>query len=298
MSKIGVIINRVSQGATTLYVSEGAKKWESEARDTRNDLKKINIEKLNHDDLHSSYMDFITFGENVVLIFVNRFLAGRPGDSLSAMITVPGDVLIKGKDLESIIIKTKEILLSSTLSRDELEQLFSKDYPLKLVPGNSSSNTGLSGKEEYAYRKYGIGTQFNLNELLDSLFQPYYYEYKAVFLIDNSSPLEMEDGATDLTEKKLYKYVLLQYPKDVPNDIKIFVNNEIFTKNKTFKEGEVVNITLERKGFCTKSEEIKLNDEINKIDLNKYEWKLKIPYSWFILKDKETNKEIAEFFGL
>ena len=286
MNKIGIIVSRVSSGAEILFSSEAAKQWQNEALDTRNYLKCIDIEKISEDKFDSTFFDFVTFGKDVAFICTNKYISGRDSDLISAMIVVPGFVDINGKELADILRKTKDILQETKRDDQKLEQICSIDYGSKQVQNHSVPSIDPNSEGQYAYRYYGSGTPFSLPEILGSIFQNYYCNYKAVLLIDAESGISPKEGLKDLTESDFKNSCILEYPKSVPSDIAMKVNGKLFTQSLLFDEGQQIILDISRKGCWPIKEKIILDQPVKTISLANLEWDVKVDLTWFQVCDK------------
>lgn len=286
MNRIGIIVSRVSSGAEILFSSEAAKKWQHEALDTRNYLKCIDVEKISEDKFDSSFFDFVTFGSDVAFICTNKYISGRDSDLISAMIVVPGSVDVTGKELTDILHTTKEILLETKRDDQKLEEICTTDYGVKHVQNHSVPSIAPNSEGQYAYRYYGSNTPFSLSEILGSIFQKYYCNYKAVFLIDAVSRILPKEGLINLTQSDLKNSCVLEYPTSVPSDIKIEVNGRPFTQRQLFDEGQEVTLEFFRKNCRSIKENVKLTQSINAIDLTVLNWHFKVDSSWFKVYDE------------
>lgn len=292
MNKIGVIISRVSSGATVLYSSEAAKEWEQEALDTRNCLKCIPTDDIPMVELENTFFDFVTYGTNVAFINLNKYISGRGEDLLSAMIVVPGYVDITGNELQNVIVKTKEIISEAQINNCKLSELFCVDYAAKDVCGVSQPSADMYSDSCYAFRYYGEGQKYSLEDILGNLFQPYYSSYKAVFLIDHESLILPNEDVENITKEDLIKAVVLQYPEHLPNAIEIWVNEHRFTNSLSFVKGETVHIEIRKKGFEPEYRTMDLEDDITPIDIDNIDWKKILRRQWFHVQDKETKKKL------
>ena len=286
MDKIGIIVSRVSSGAEILFSSEAAKQWQNEALDTRNYLKCIDIEKISEEKFDSTFFDFVTFGKDVAFICTNKYISGRDSDLISAMIVVPGFVDINGKELADILRTTKEILQETKRDDQKLEQICSIDYGPKQVQNHSVPSVEPNSEGQYAYRYYGSGTPFSLPEILGSIFQNYYCNYKAVLLIDAESGISPKEGLKDLTESDFKNSCILEYPKSVPSDIAMKVNGKLFTQSLLFDEGQQIILDISRKGCWPIKEKIILDQPVKTISLANLEWDVKVDLTWFKVYDK------------
>lgn len=286
MNKIGIIVSRVSSGAEILFSSEAAKQWQNEALDTRNYLKCIDIEKIPEDKFDSTFFDFVTFGNDVAFICTNKYISGRDSDLISAMIVVPGYVDINGKELADILHATKEILQKTKRDDQKLEKICSIDYGSKQVHNHSVPSVDPNSEGQYAYRYYGSGTPFSLPEILGSIFQNYYCNYKAVLLIDAESGISPKEGLKDLTESDFKSSCILEYPKSVPSDIAMKVNGKLFTQSLLFDEGQQIILDISRKGCWPIKEKIILDQPVKTISLANLKWDVKVDLTWFKVYDK------------
>ncbi len=286
MNKIGIIVSRVSSGAEILFSSEAAKQWQNEALDTRNYLKCIDIEKISEDKFDSTFFDFVTFGKDVAFICTNKYISGRDSDLISAMIVVPGFVDIIGKELADILRKTKDILQETKRDDQKLEQICSFDYGSKQVQNHSVPSIDPNSEGQYAYRYYGSGTPYSLPEILGSIFQKYYCNYKAVLLIDAESGISPKEGLKDLTESDFKNSCILEYPTSVPSDIAMKVNGKLFTQSLLFDEGQQIILDISREGCWPIKEKIILDQPVKTISLANLEWDVKVDLTWFQVCDK------------
>ena len=286
MDKIGIIVSRVSSGAEILFSSEAAKQWQNEALDTRNYLKCIDIEKISEDKFDSTFFDFVTFGKDVAFICTNKYISGRDSDLISAMIVVPGFVDISGKELADILRTTKEILQETKRDDQKLEQICSIDYGPKQVQNHSVPSVEPNSEGQYAYRYYGSGTPYSLPEILGSIFQNYYCNYKAVLLIDAESGISPKEGLKDLTESDFKNSCILEYPKSVPSDIAMKVNGKLFTQSLLFDEGQQIILDISKKECWPIKEKIILDQPVKTISLANLEWDVKVDLTWFQVCDK------------
>ena len=293
MDKIGIIVSRVSSGAEILFSSEAAKQWQNEALDTRNYLKCIDIEKISEDKFDSTFFDFVTFGKDVAFICTNKYISGRDSDLISAMIVVPGFVDINGKELAGILRTTKEILQETKRDDQKLEQICSIDYGPKQVQNHSVPSLEPNSEGQYAYRYYGSGTPFSLPEILGSIFQNYYCNYKAVLLIDKESGISPKEGLKDLTESDFKNSCILKYPKSVLSDITIKVDGKKFTQNMLFDEGQQATLEISRKGCWPITQKIIFNKPVLSINLSNIDWDVKVGLPWFNVYDKADLKQTS-----
>ena len=143
--KIGLIIGVISAGERKVYLSESAKKWERYYMDPRNYLKKV----ANNDN--STFVDFICYGDDVALYYINKSIDGRPEDAVFGMITIPSNISISGEKLEDIINQTREELAKTEYDSSKLDELYSTPYEAK--PEIKSCTNSIEN-ERFAVQKY------------------------------------------------------------------------------------------------------------------------------------------------
>ena len=202
------------------------------------------------------------------------------------MIVVPGFVDIIGKELADILRKTKDILQETKRDDQKLEQICSFDYGSKQVQNHSVPSIDPNSEGQYAYRYYGSGTPYSLPEILGSIFQKYYCNYKAVLLIDAESGISPKEGLKDLTESDFKNSCILEYPTSVPSDIAMKVNGKLFTQSLLFDEGQQIILDISREGCWPIKEKIILDQPVKTISLANLEWDVKVDLTWFQVCDK------------
>ena len=123
--------------------------------------------------------------------------------------------------------------------------------------------------------------------------QVYYNEYKAIFLLDNSSNIEIEEALVDLTDKDFKKPCILVYPTNKPQNIDIFVNGQPFVNSLIFNEGDKARVEIIRRG-CYPIKETVISDEQKKfLKLSNLDWEFAVAPSWFEIYDKSTKEKIV-----
>lgn len=281
-NKLGLKIVRTSQGYVEGLEVNGAQEWTKNIRDVREDLK--HIENFQGD----STVLMMRCLDSGNLITIASLIDGRITDCISAWIYIPDNLIISGKKLVEIIDITKNEILAVMQNDSLLKEIFSKEY--ESAPANriyKKSNT-----EQYAYRYYGKGCNYELWELLDNIYQPYYQQYKSVFFIDKSSQLSCSVG-DDLSNKQLYTSILANTPKVVDGFVP-YVNGKIFDSPMYVSKGEVIEITWKKKDY----EPIRTHTEANEgfvyIEPTVNQYRRLIPYEAIMVVD-ERRRSIQEY---
>lgn len=276
-SVLGLKIVRISQGYTDLYEINGNKSWTKDIRDIRKDL---------------GYIENLD-GSSAVLMLINTVnghfltvaspIGGRSADCISAWIYIPAAVAVTGKQLADIVEATKKGILADEWHGEELDKLFSRTYEQ-----GSAVELLKSGNEERtkcAFRYYGCGVKYTLAELLENMLQPYYTEYKSIFLLDNESNLRCSSCA-DLTNHKVYNMQIVDAPVD-ENGFIPYLYDKPFVDRRCVFEGDVIPVVWKKDGY--KSIEIVTRvmsdgrNEVLKPTFSQY--RRLIPYTSVVVRD-------------
>ena len=281
-NKLGLKIVRTSQGYVEGLEVNGAQEWTKNIRDVREDLK--HIENFQGDST-VLMMRCIDSGN---LITIASLIDGRITDCISAWIYIPDNLIISGKKLVEIINITKNEILAVMQNDSLLKEIFSKEY--ESAPANriyKKSNT-----DQYAYRYYGKGCNYELWELLDNIYQPYYQQYKSVFFIDKSSQLSCSVG-DDLSNRQLYTSILANTPKVIDGFVP-YVNGKIFDSPMYVSKGEVIEITWKKKDYEPIRTQTKANEGFMYMEPTVNQYRRLIPYEAIMVVD-ERRRSIQEY---
>ena len=249
MNKIGLKLTKISAGVQELLTVNGDD-WTRKVVDIRADLKLLSGKAL-EDGVPVLMVSFTSKGS---LITLCHTIPGRSGDLVSAWIFIPAEISISAAEEYSIIeMMQTELAKPQVENWNYLEQYFAKEYPLKQLyfPFKESSATNLA-----AVRYYGVGTDFGLRELLgDRLYQSVYTEHRYVFLIDRNSGIIADDKLVNYTNEPIRETIILT-PPQVPADVTVKLNGEIFSSPRLGTRGERLKLSFERAGFTPLISEI------------------------------------------
>lgn len=285
--KIGLIIGVISAGERKVYLSESAKKWERYYMDPRSYLKKV----TNNDN--STFVDFICYGDDVALYYINKSIDGRPGDAVFGMITIPSNISISGEKLEDIINQTREELAKTEYDSSKLDELYSTPYDIR---AEIKSCTNSIENERFAVQKYGQNTDFHLYELLDkNLFSTCYNSFKAVFLINEDDKIIPNEDVEEINQELIDSFSVLKYPKGYEHEL--LIKNTPFTSDYQTKYGSVIEVDVRRKGYISEQISVIIDSQIVNIEkqLRQIQWKILVKKTWFKFIDAETNDRITNF---
>lgn len=298
MKKIGIIISRISQGARPIH-NYNASEYESEVLDPRTYFKSLDLDLITEDELLDTFIDFLAFGKDVSFVCINRYISGRGGDMVSAMITIPGEILVTGKNLKDLIAEIKPLLLKSNPDYTRVNEIIDAVPFKSRVTKLHSSPSEINGT--FAYRFYpSLNENYQLHEILGkdggNIYQKYYKRFAAIFLIDNRSKIKpsVDIVNNDLSDKDITESAILKYPSNVRPEITLYINDDEFNEDYEGTKDEIVRVKIKRNGWNTSypHEEVKLSKKINEmISLNSLTWKKTASRDWFYFINEEGNKD-------
>lgn len=282
-NKIGIVINTTkannrTSGFRAIY-SFNNEGWASVVRDTGTELKKVANNSAN-DPIH-----FVQFIPNGCCYCIMQPIAGRK-DYQSAWLFIHKDIILPKGTLSSIIKKVEEILsFDIEDKKEELYSLLNKTYSTTENPSFLAS-TG----DTYAVRYYGEGTNlmYDVNHVLgDYLYQCEYSKYKSVFLINKSKGQSVAD-ATDLSDTKLQKQIVIDLPKD-KDGFKPYIDGSVISNAIRITEGTEITVLWKRNGYAPVEKKGRKTEELI---IQKSEYKKSFSLSLFCVIDKVTRKKL------
>ena len=294
MNKLGFAIKRASEGAGIRYkCNEGP--WTNKVTDIREYLKLFT--GLDGTD---NAVTFMSFDETGCYLTLLRAISGRTGDFLSGWIYIPNTLDITGKQVVTAHDFVKKVLMLSNLSeiKDEIEMFFGKEYPQReFSPSYNSTNGSLFGVRF-------LGLYYSLEEILDKdRYQDYYSQYKAIFLLDKSGPVQISKENSskfeNLTNTEIKKYCVLRNPsinaiKALGKDVRVQYKGKDFLCPIIVKKGTKVELSLIRPGFeSQKLQPITVSEEVQNVELpSSCKWMKEITGSLFKVYDHKTKEPI------
>ena len=294
MNKLGFKIKVVSQGAgDVIECNKG--QWTNKVVDIREYLKMFN--GLNGT---KNTITFISFDESGCYITLLRAISGRDGDHLSGWIYIPNNVEISDSDVNEICNFVKKVLSQSNLNeyKEEIEYIFSKTYQCKEKPVPYNPTSG----ELYGVRYIG---HYTLEEILGSdRYQPYYSNYKAIFLLEKNGEVsispEYKNKFKDLTNEPIETLCVLQAPtaeslKHYGKGVKIvFQDGKEFKSPISVKKDEQVYLIAKREGFEPQKLKITVTDKLQTFPVPKasIKWEKRISASTFDICDEDSGEKI------
>lgn len=249
-NKLGLKITRTSFGSQGVFQINEDKNWTKNIWDIGKDIE--NIKNL---DASSAVLMLTNIETGHVLIIASP-IGGRMGDYISAWIHVPASINITGEELVKIVDVVKKEILATTRNDEELQKLFSKEYdPAPAIRAISKSHG-----EKFAYRYYGQETGYQLRELLNDMYQPYYKDYKSIFLLDKSSELKCLEG-DDLSNQTVCSMILVEPPKQIDHFIP-YIERQPFIRPIYAIEDDIIKIEWKKEGYESIQTETKVCRDI------------------------------------
>ncbi|MBO5630806.1 MAG: hypothetical protein J5965_17205 [Aeriscardovia sp.] len=292
MNKLGFAIKLASQGAgNAIECNKG--QWTSKVVDIREYLKLFN--GLQGTD---NIVTFMSFDEGGCFLTQLRAISGRMGDFLSGWIYIPNTIEASGDDIMNAYNYVRNILSQSNLTdlKDDIASFFSKEFPSKEVAAQYSASKG----QLYGVRFLG---HYTLKEIVgEHRYQPYYSDYKAVFLLNKDEEVvitkEAANNFRNLTDKDIVKTSTL-VPPTYPQLQALGLGTKIYTiDGSDFNQPLLVNLgskvplLLSRDGFENMKLEVPVSSERQLIDFSsiKILWRKKISASMFSVRNRKNEK--------
>lgn len=292
MNKLGFAIKRASQGAgNAIECNKG--QWTNKVVDIREYLKLFN--GLQGTD---NVVTFMSFDEGGCFLTQLRAISGRGGDFLSGWIYIPNTIDASGEEIMSAYNYVRKILSQSNLSdlKDDIESFFSKEYPSKEVAAQYVASKG----QLYGVRFLG---HYTLKEIVgEHRYQPYYSDYKAVFLLNKEEEVtitkEAANSFRNLTDKDIVKTSILVPPANASlqtlgRGTKIHtIDGSDFNQPLLVNVGSKVPLILSRIGFENMKLDVNVTSERQDVDLSnvKITWMKKISASMFTVRNRKQEK--------
>ncbi len=283
-NKLGLKIVRYYNGASNILGVNEQPLWVEHTSDTRSILKSIdNIEGATDPILILKNID------GGSLIAIATLIGGRPEDCITAWLYIPDCVRINGKQIADVISHIKSEILARRIDEERLENLFKQEY--ELLPTRKIIYAARGAKD--AFRYYGTGCHFNLNETLEELNQPYYKDYNHIFILDKASGLVC--FGDDLTGRSMVSTVLIQPPTPI-DEFHPYIGDKPFESSVLVAEGSEIRIVWRRRGFedITKICKVEKMGLSEKSKPSRNEYKCIVPYDRITVTD-EKGRKIYEY---
>jgi len=294
MNKLGFAIKLASQGAgNAIECNRG--QWISKVVDIREYLKLFN--GLQGTD---NIVTFMSFDEGGCYLTLLRAISGRMGDFLSGWIYIPNTIEATGDDIMNTYNYVRNILSQSNLndSIEEIKEFFSKEYPKQEYAAQYVPSSG----DEFGVRFLDV--YYSMKEILDAdRYQPYYSNFKAIFLLDKSGEVKIAKEQVarfkDLTKITIEKTCIFKAPS--PEEVRllgrgtkiVFSTKQEFNSPVLTKKGDRIQLFALRDGFePVVLPPITIQEDGQKcfIDPRTVKWKKRINPSMFTVYNRNHEK--------
>lgn len=294
MNKLGFAIKLASQGAgNAIECNRG--QWISKVVDIREYLKLFN--GLQGTD---NIVTFMSFDEGGCYLTLLRAISGRMGDFLSGWIYIPNTIEATGDDIMNTYNYVRNILSQSNLndSIEEIKEFFSKEYPKQEYAAQYVPSSG----DEFGVRFLNV--YYSMKEILDAdRYQPYYSNFKAIFLLDKSGEVKIAKDQVarfkDLTKITIEKTCIFKAPS--PEEVRllgrgtkiVFSTKQEFNSPVLTKKGDRIQLFALRDGFeQVVLPPITIQEDGQKcfIDPRTVKWKKRINPSMFTVYNRNHEK--------
>ena len=259
--KLGLKIEITSQGAgsaaKTYNSTPALEKYASASRSfikevfpAREDLKLKGIDPSTSLDESARSVVFLRFlGPEGYLICVFQARpenSGRPYDGAAAWIHLPASIMLSGIDTEKLIDEVDAAMSEERgINYAKLDALFTKEYEQKNVL-SALSTIGSNGLTS-GIRYYGIGTDFQLSELLgNNIVQQIYSNYKAVFFLrkNDNIAVSVPEISTPLSQT-----CIVSAPSSVAGYNAFFENGMPFNVDLEYPQNAPLTIVWKKAGY-------------------------------------------------
>lgn len=294
MNKLGFAIKLASQGAgNAIECNRG--QWISKVVDIREYLKLFN--GLQGTD---NIVTFMSFDEGGCYLTLLRAISGRMGDFLSGWIYIPNTIEATGDDIMNTYNYVRNILSQSNIndSIEEIKEFFSKEYPKQEYAAQYVPSSG----DEFGVRFLDV--YYSMKEILDAdRYQPYYSNFKAIFLLDKSGEVKIAKEQVarfkDLTKITIEKTCIFKAPS--PEEVRllgrgtkiVFSTKQEFNSPVLNKKGDRIQLFALRDGFePVVLPPITIQEDGQKcfIDPRTVKWKKRINPSMFTVYNRDHEK--------
>ena len=281
---LGLKVTRTKEGYTELLNLNGQEYWSKHTRDLRPELDNI----ANFGNGTSVLM--LDRTESSWLLSVIIPIPGRGGDNVCAWINVPCNLNISGQELEAVVEAVRKELMKNMRDDYALKELFSKQYDTDSVKRPMFESSG----DKVAYRLYGQGTDYSLDELLDKINQPYYQDYKCVYFIDADSSARIKVG-DNLSDRKLLSQFRIGALRANGDGFEPYFQGMPFTNPVYVTEGERIEIIWKKEGYADIEHSHVIESNKTELDSPEFkEYERIIFYDGFTIQDKKR-KQVPEY---
>lgn len=213
---------------------------------------------------------------------------GRPQDYISCDIFVPAEVKISKDEVVDLLKKAENIISNDELKDETINSLVSKTYATKkALPQFTSSRNDSS----YAVRYYGKGTDYSLEDIVESPFQNYYANYGYIILSNKGEGISFSSAQADLTNKPIVSLVEIE-PAQNRRGFILSIDGIKLDHTISIQEGTTHKLTWSKEGYAELEAQITIKKGMTIPTLRDSDIIMRIPLTHFHVVDGRTNKGI------
>lgn len=192
-------------------------------------------------------VNFISTG--VLFTIIKVAVGGRANDNTAATLFIPNGTQINGLQTLQTINRIQEIISHpTTIDTNALSMLMAADYPVGQTPQPIVS----AKNKTYAVVYYGGNSPLTLENLLgQSLYQPVYAGYQAVFFVDAAKRYDIFGTVAQIPADRIASIISVFPPKDSTFRFRAFTKDgRPFTQDIIAARGANVTIVWQLQGYA------------------------------------------------
>ena len=216
---------------------------------------------------------------------------GRAQDYLSCYVFIPSEIEITGSEVAELLHKAENIISNNDRNDKAINDIISKPYATKdALPQFASSRRDAT----YAVRYYGKGTDYSLQDIVESPYQSYYANFGYVLLSNKDEGTQYPFALKDLTNERIISFVEIK-PVNETRGFIPYIDNKEFNQPVSFQEGTKHTLSWKRKGYKDITFPITAKRDLSVPVPSDSDLIKQIPKSSFKLANKKTNEVIASY---
>lgn len=224
----------------------------------------------------------------VLYTIIKAAKGGRTQDYISCDIFIPAEVKISKDEVVELLKKAENIISNNELNDEAINSIASKTYTTKkALPQFASTKNDSS----YAVRYYGKGTDYSLEDIVESPFQNYYANYGYIILSNRDAGVSYPSAIADLTNKQIVSFV--EVAPVVDRGFIISIDGIKLDHTISLQEGTTHNFTWSKEGYVELGAQITIKKGMTIPALRDSDITMRIPLTRFRVVDGETDRGIS-----
>lgn len=227
----------------------------------------------------------------VLYIIIKPANGGRTQDYLSCYVFVPAEIEISGKEVVELLHDVESIISNNDLNDKAINAIISKQYQTKkALPQFKAS----SPEASYAVRYFGKGTDYSLQDIVESPFQNYYASYGYILLSNKEEGTSYPSAKDNFTSKQIVSFVEITPVKDTRGFV-LFIDGIRFDHTISLQEGTTHKLSWSKEGYAELGTTIQVKRGMEIPSLHDNDIIMRIPLTIFHVVDRNNNKEIMPY---